>query len=590
MNTTTLMKSVTGALWQEREADERMVLALSQKFYLPEIVARVLVSRGYEVDNLADFLKPTLKNLLPDPFHFKDMEIAANRIADAVMNGEKIAIFGDYDVDGATSSALLKRYLRSCGNSPLIYIPDRIDEGYGPNAEAMQELGRKGIKLCITVDCGTVSFEPIAAAKQVGMEVIVVDHHLGAEKLPDAVAIVNPNRMDEISEYRHLAAVGMCFMLAVAINYKLRAAGWFSGKNIKEPDLLQLLDLVALGTVCDVMPLTGLNRAFVAQGLKVMRARRNIGIAALADVAAIDNVPSAYHLGFVLGPRINAGGRVGKSDLGARLLSTENAEEAYKIAEELNRLNAERRTIEQLVLEEALLQVEEKGADDAVVIASGSGWHPGVIGIVASRLKEKYNKPAAVVSVENGIGKASARSVAGVDLGAAIISAYTDGILIKGGGHEMAAGFTVAAEKIEELLGFLNARFENNEAIYKGRTLKINGFLSVSSVHAALAKSLAQLEPFGAGNSEPLFVVNDAILMKVDIVGENHLRCIIGDTKTDARNRSMKAMAFRASDTEMGRFLLGNIGKKMNFAGKIRLNNWQGYEKAEFLIEDVAQM
>lgn len=583
----TLARSATGSEWVLNDANERMVLALSQKFRLPEIAARVLAARGFDVDTSQNFLNPTLKSLLPDPFHFIDMETAATRIADAVMNGEKIAVFGDYDVDGATSSALLKRYLRDCGNSPLIYIPDRIDEGYGPNIEAMLELAGQGVKLCITVDCGTLSFEPISAAKTAGMEVIVIDHHLGSEQLPDAIAVVNPNRIDEISEYRYLAAVGMCFMLSIAVNIKLRSGGWFS--NHKEPDLLSLLDIVALGTVCDVMPLIGLNRAFVCQGLKILKNRNNVGLAALADVAGIDSIPSTYHLGFVFGPRINAGGRVGKSDLGARLLSTENYDEAFKIAEELNRLNTERKTIEQLVLDDAIAQVEKGEVGAPVIFASGEGWHPGVIGIVASRLKERFNRPAAVIAINNGLGKASARSVSSIDLGAAILSAQSQGILIKGGGHAMAAGFTIEANKITELYDFLCKRFSNNTDIFSERKLKIDGFLTVAALNTHLAKALSQLEPFGAGNYEPLFAITDAFLAKVDIIGNSHIRCIISDSRSGKTGGTIKAMAFRSIGTDLGKFLLSALGKNLSFAGKIRINNWQGYERAEFFLEDVKE-
>jgi single-stranded-DNA-specific exonuclease len=579
--------SVTGASWQLQEAPERMVLALSQKLYLPEIVARVLASRGFDNETAPNFLDPKLKNLLPDPMHFLDMEKAVNRIAQAITSGEKIAIFGDYDVDGATSSALLKRYFRECGNSPLIYIPDRIDEGYGPNVEAMLELAKQGIKLCITVDCGTLSFEPIAAASSAGMEVIVIDHHLSAEQFPEALAIVNPNRIDETSEYRYLAAVGMCFMVAVAVHSKLRTDGWFT-KLGKEPDLLSLLDIVALGTVCDVMPLVGLNRAFVAQGLKVLRTRKNIGLAALADVAGIDSIPGSYHLGFVLGPRINAGGRVGKSDLGARLLSTESHEEALKIATELNRLNLERKTIEQLVLDDAIAQVERNGTQHPIIFASGQGWHPGVIGIVASRLKEKYNRPSAVIAINNGEGKASARSVSGVDLGAAILSALQLGIIPKGGGHAAAAGFTVDETRIDELHSFLCNRFSENSDIFAGRKIKIAAYLTVAALNTKLAKSLSQLEPFGSGNHEPIFAITNAYLAKAEIIGNGHIRCIIGDARAGGTGGSIKAMAFRSADTELGKLLLSASGRNLNFAGKIRLNNWQGYERAEFLLEDAA--
>ncbi|NDB69842.1 MAG: single-stranded-DNA-specific exonuclease RecJ, partial [Methylocystaceae bacterium] len=417
---------------------------------------------------------------------------------------------------------------------------------------------------------------------------IVIDHHLSAEQLPEATAVVNPNRIDETSTYRYLAAVGMCFMLAIAVNSKLRAAGWFSNK--KEPDLLGLLDIVALGTVCDVMPLVGLNRAFVAQGLKVLRNRKNVGLAALSDVAGIDTIPGCYHLGFVLGPRINAGGRVGKSDLGARLLATENYDEAFQIATELNRLNIERKTIEQMVLDDAIAQVEKNYNDAPIIFASGHGWHPGVIGIVASRLKEKYNRPAAVLAIDKGEGKASARSISGVDLGAAVLCALQEGIITKGGGHAAAAGFTVAENRINELHEFFCKRFASNEAIFAGRKLKIDGFMTVAALNTQLAKALSQLEPFGSGNYEPVFAVTDAFLSKAEIIGGSHIRCIIGDARAGGTGGTIKAMAFRSVDTELGNFLLAASGKRLSFAGKIRVNSWHGYERAEFLLDDVAEI
>lgn len=581
-NSVSTGKSVTGAEWVFHEVSERDVLTFSQRYGLPEVVGRVLSARGVTLENAEDFLNPTLKSMLPDPFSFLDMEKAAIRLADAVKKGENIVIFGDYDVDGATSSSLLKRFFRSLGADVKIYIPDRIKEGYGPNVDALKWLKGQGADVCITVDCGTASIEPLAEAKRIGLDMVVIDHHLGGQDLPDAVAVVNPNRLDETSEYTYLAAVGMSFMLAVAVNAKLRECGWYDDHS--KPDLMDLLDIVALGTVCDVVPLKGVNRAFVAQGLKVMRGRKNTGIAALSDIAAINNIPEVYHLGFVLGPRINAGGRVGKSDLGARLLSTEDADEAHEISKQLDLFNAERKAIEQLVLEQAIEQVEKGDVLAPLLFAKSEGWHPGVIGIVAGRLKEKYNRPVAVISLENGVGKASARSVSGIDFGAAVVSANQSGLLVAGGGHAMAAGFTVEEAKIDQLHKFIADRFaENIEDCFR-RVIRLDGYLQASGVTVELAKSLKIVGPFGVANHEPRFAIGDAFIVKADIVGLDHVRCILSDGK----GKSIKAMAFRSVDTPLGQTILSSIGKKINIAGKVKLNSWQGVESAELLIDDIA--
>jgi single-stranded-DNA-specific exonuclease len=580
-------KSAKGAVWQLREADERMVLAFSQKLGLPDILSRILLARGVELEDVSEFLSPTLKKYLPDPFALLDMTKAAERLADAVVKGEEIAIYGDYDVDGATSSSLLKRFFRELGNEPIIYIPDRITEGYGPNTEALLELKKYGVDICVTVDCGTLSFGPIAEAKKAGLEMIVIDHHLGSETLPEAYAVVNPNRLDETSDQRHLAAVGVSFLLAVAVNAKLRERGWF--KDRSAPDLLGLLDLVAMGTICDVVPLVGVNRAFVAQGLKIMKARKNIGLAALSDVANIDDAPNAYHLGFLLGPRINAGGRVGKSDLGARLLSTQDIDEAYTISNQLDVLNAERKAIEAMVLENAISQVEKKGVDSAVVFAIGEGWHPGVVGIVASRVTERFNRPSAIISMKDGIGKASARSVNGIDLGSAIVAANQSGLLISGGGHAMAAGFTVAEEKIPELFEFLNARFKDNTEAYSVRQIKIDGFLSIDAVTNELADLIKQVEPFGTSNPEPRFVFADVFVIRADIVGADHVKCIIGTDNVGGTGKTIKAMAFRCLETPLGKLLINSRGKNITIAGRIKSSSWQGVDRVEIIIDDVAE-
>ena len=476
-------RSLTGRRWTARGLDERAALALAQRLALPEPVARVLAGRGIGLEEAEAFMAPTLRAQLPDPFHLRDMARAAARVAEAVMSGEAIAVFGDYDVDGATSAALLKRFFAAVGVPIRVYIPDRLKEGYGPNAPALLRLKAEGMRLVITVDCGTSALEPLAVAADAGLDVIVVDHHVAEPKLPPAYAVVNPNRLDETSPHRQLAAVGVAFLLVVAANRALREAGWY--RQHSEPDLMQWLDLVALGTVCDVVPLTGINRALVTQGLKVMARRANPGLKALADSARLDERPNAYHLGFLLGPRVNAGGRVGEADLGARLLTTSDPADAADLAQRLERYNQERQEIEARVLEEAIAAADAR-ALGAVVFVAGQGWHAGVIGIVASRLKERYNRPAFVVALEGEIGKGSGRSVGGIDLGSAVIAAKQAGLLLQGGGHAMAAGLTVAADRLDELRDFLETRIGREIAERRiVPTLALDGALALGAANRA---------------------------------------------------------------------------------------------------------
>ena len=456
-------RSLTGRRWAARLADERTALAIAQRHGLPEAVARLLAARDVDPDAVPDFLDPTLRRFLPDPSHLKDMDAAVTRMTQAVQEGERIVVFGDYDVDGATSSALLLRFFRAVGGNIDVYIPDRRKEGYGPNTAALLKLKADGAAVVVTVDCGVTAFEPLAEAKRAGLDTIVIDHHMAEITLPEAVAVVDPNRIDDDSPHKQMAAVGVAFLLAVGVNRRLREAGWYAGAGRAEPDLRQWLDLVALGTVCDVVPLTGVNRALVRQGLKVMAERRNIGLAALADVAGLKEVPGAYHLGFLLGPRVNAGGRVGQANLGARLLSSDDPHEVGALALRLDEFNAERRAIEREVLDQAIARVEglygpdRRGLPAALVVES-EGWHVGVIGIVASRLVERYGRPAFVIGLDGDLGKGSGRSVRGVDLGAAVIAARQAGLLVNGGGHAMAAGLTVTREALPGLTRFLDER------------------------------------------------------------------------------------------------------------------------------------
>jgi single-stranded-DNA-specific exonuclease len=579
-------RSISGKRWRARLTDQRGALALAQQLELPEIVARVMAARGIGVDEAAVFLNPTLRDQLPDPLHLLDMEAAVERIVAALTGDEVIGVFGDYDVDGATSSALLVRFFAALGRTVPVYIPDRRIEGFGPNIEALMKLKAEGVSLVITVDCGTTAFEPLAAAVDAGLDVIVIDHHVAEPQLPRGALVVNPNRLDETSEHGQLAAVGVTFLLVVALNRALREAFWY-GEGHGEPDLRDWLDLVALGTVCDVVPLTGVNRALVAQGLKIMAGRRNRGIVALAEVAGIDRRPDAYHLGYMLGPRVNAGGRVGESGLGTRLLSTEDEAEAGAIAARLDDYNRERQVIEAEVLDAAMAQASDQAAAGApVLLCAAEGWHAGVIGIVAGRLRERFERPACVVALENGTGKGSGRSVPGVALGPAVIAARQAGLLIAGGGHAMAAGFTVAADALDAFRDFLT----ENVARQIGSdppvpSLGIDGTLAPVAGTTDLIEQIEQVGPFGAGNPRPRFAFADVRVVKADVVGKGHVRCII--TGQDGTGR-LTAIAFRTADTELGQALLNTSGGTLHLAGNLQANEWQGRVSAQLVIDDAA--
>ncbi len=583
----TVERSFSGLNWRPRLDDDRAALVLAQRLGLPEIVGRALAARGIGPKDAELFLNPALKVQLPDPGHLKDMERGAGRIADAIEAGEGIAVFGDYDVDGATSSALLARFCRALGTEIETYIPDRIKEGYGPNRAAMLALGARGAKVIITVDCGVSAFEPLKAASDAGIDVVVVDHHVAEARLPEALAVINPNRLDDDSPHKQLAAVGVAFLLVVAVNRALRKRGFYSSRP--EPDLMGWLDLVALGTVCDQVPLTGVNRALVAQGLKVLARRTNPGLVALADVAGLDTRPEAWHLGFMLGPRINAGGRVGRPGLGAGLLACDDPAAAKGMAQELDAFNVERREIEALVLADALAQAEGGGGAGAgdLVFVAGVGWHPGVIGIVASRIGERMRRPVCVVAIDGDVAKGSGRSIAGIDLGAAVIAARQEGLLINGGGHAMAAGFTVARDRLgalEEYLGVRIAAQHVARGEEVGRTLFYDGAISVGGATTELVERIKALAPFGSGNSEPRFVLPSVTVAKAEIVGENHLRLFVRGQD----GGRIKAMAFRAADRPLGAALLQTGGAPVHLAGRLRIDDWQGRHDVEFLIDDAA--
>ena len=587
--------SLSGQRWLLRETDERLAQALRQRHELPDAIARLMAARGISLDDAAKFLNPRLRDCLPDPLQLKDMERAATRLAQAVMKGEQIAIFGDYDVDGATSSALLHEVLNSMGLQPFIHIPDRMKEGYGPNAPALLALGARGAKLILTVDCGTVAFAPLAIAADEGIDVIVVDHHQGEPELPRAYAVVNPNRADEpTNPCQQMAAVGVSFLLLVATVKHLRHAGWFNEAR-PEPNLLLWLDLVALGTVCDVMPLTGANRALVAQGLRQLATRSNLGLKFLADKAGLADVPGAYHLGFIYGPRINAGGRVGKSDLGVRLMTTRDEALATQIVEELENHNGERKALESLALEEAIAQAEAKLAQFPAIpllLLHAEGWHPGVIGIVAGRIKDRFGLPTMILAREGELAKASCRSIGGVDIGAAVAAAKGAGLLLGGGGHAMAAGFSVEAAKLAELEAFFALRWERIvQEAQANRSLKLDGMLGLGGINVAFAEQLAQLAPYGQGHPTPRWWIPSAMLLKADIVGTQHVRLILGDGDVGGRasGQRIKAMVWRAAEQPMGQNLLASAGKRFHLAATIQLNHWNGNTNAELVVEDAAQ-
>ncbi len=576
--------SIKGYHWINRDASIDKVTQLIQQHNVSEILARLLVGRGIDLDQVSNFLAPTLKNNLPDPFHLIDMRKAAEIIADAVMSNEKIVIFGDYDVDGATSSALLKRYLTLLNVNADVYIPDRIDEGYGPSVEAFAYLKEQGADLIITVDCGTVAFDAINFAKANNLKIIVVDHHLSGHEIPQADALVNPNRSDESSQYGYLAAVGVAFLVAVAVNSILRHKGYFNARS--EPYLLGLLDIVAIGTVCDVVPLEGLNRAFVVQGLKVLNKRKNPGVLAFCNLLNITGELTVYHLGYVIGPRINAGGRVGESSLGARLLATDSLAEAIELAQKLEIFNAERKAIEFGVFEQALAQAKEQSEEDKLILVAGNNWHPGVVGIVAGRLKEMMNKPTAVLSLNVNEGKASCRSVPGVDFGSAIVMAKEKGLLLSGGGHKMAAGFTVELTKIVALKSFLNENFATALSMISDKDSRyFDAYISVGSINLNLVKEIELLGPFGANNPEPKFLIKNVYIAKNYPFGESHINCMIGCNESKNLTNLVKATAFRSIDTNLGKILLEK-NNNLDLIGYLRINRWKDKEVVEFIIED----
>ncbi|MEL6595617.1 MAG: single-stranded-DNA-specific exonuclease RecJ [Pseudomonadota bacterium] len=570
--------SLTGRRWVGLDANaDRLAEAMMQATTLPRALCNVLVRRGVPAEDAAQFLEPQLRDLLPDPRSLRDMEKAATRFLDAVRGGQKIAIFADYDVDGGSSAALLICWLRALGREATLYVPDRIDEGYGPNDDAMAELAAAH-DLIVCVDCGTLSHGPIAAAK--GADVVVLDHHLGGETLPPALAVVNPNRQDESGDLAHLCAAGVVFLMLVEANRQQRESGR------QTPDLMSLLDLVALATVADVAPLVGVNRALVRQGLKIMARRQRPGLVALGDVARMDAAPNSYHLGFMLGPRVNAGGRIGKADLGARLLATDDPNEAAAMAERLDLLNTERRDIENAVRAAAMEQAEARGLDAPLVWAAADSWHPGVVGIVASRLKEATNRPAIVIGFDGDAGKGSGRSISGVDLGASIQRLAEEGLLEKGGGHKMAAGLSLNRAQLEPAMARLSDLMAKQGAGNAGpKDLRLDGMLMPGGAGIELVEQIEKAGPFGAGAPAPRFAFADVQVLFAKPVGESHLKLSFGD----GLGAKLDAIAFGAFDTALGPTLSSlDKGARVHLAGRLEINTWGGRQSVQLRLEDAA--
>ena len=576
--------SVSGKNWLFKKFNSSDVTKFTENFSLTEIVAKLLSIRKKNIDDIALFLDPKIKNLLPNPLHLKDMKSAIERTYKSIIKSELIGIFGDYDVDGASSTALLARYFLSINQKIQTYIPNRQTEGYGPNNLGFNNLISNGAKIIFTVDCGTLSFGPINFAQKLNVDVIVLDHHQSDVKLPEACAIVNPNRYDDTSELNYLCAAGVCFVFLVALNKKLRDENWFKNNNINEPNILNSLDLVSLGTVCDVVPLIGLNRAIVKQGLKIIKKRSNLGLKTLYDLCNIESQPTTFDLGFRLGPRINAGGRVGKASHGAELLISNDPKKTYQIALDLDKSNKERQAIELMLSEQINLEVKNYH-NHPVLVMSGNNWHEGIIGIVASRIKEKYNKPTILISLKQNIGKGSARSVVGFDIGSQIIKAVQCGILQKGGGHKMAGGFILKKENIPTFRDFLIKNFEKSNINSSVSTnLYLDSIIAPSALNEVFFDEINCLAPFGSGNSEPKFVIENIKVISANIVGNNHIKLVLSGKDGTV----FKSLAWNAINTPLEPFLNNKNKKRINIAGKIHLNQWRGERKVEFMIEDIA--
>ena len=578
------VSSISGKSWILKRYNQEDITFIKENFSLDEITSKLLSIRKIKKEDINSFLNPSIKNFLPNPNILMDMEKSSARAGKSIINNDKIGIFGDYDVDGATSTALLGNYFSELDLNYEIYIPDRKKDGYGPSKNSFQHLINKNVKLIFTVDCGTLSFEAIEFAKKNKIDVIVLDHHQSEIKLPEAFSVVNPNRIDDKSNLKYLCAAGVSFMFLVSLNKYLRSKNWFKKKNLIEPNLLNYLDLVSLGTVCDVVPLIGLNRAIVKQGLKIIKSKKNLGIKTLLDICKIETNPSVYHLGYMLGPRINAGGRVGKCSHGANLLLNKDPKSTFKIASELDLFNKERQMLEKSLLQKILDQTK-KNLNDPVLIISGNNWHEGVIGIVAARIKDKFNKPVIIISIDGDVGKASARSIVGFDIGSIIISATQEKIILKGGGHKMAGGFSIKVENIEKLKDFIFRKFKNiNENLSIRKPLLLDSVISPSAVNMDFYNKISLLQPFGSGNPEPRFMIENLNTINGKVVGDKHIKSVlIGEDGS-----TIKSIAFNATDNDLGAYLLNKNKKTFNIAGKLSLNEWRGQSNVEFIIDDIS--
>ena len=575
--------SVTERKWILKKFNSEDVSFIKDNFFLDEITSKLLAIKKIKREDLDNYLNPSIKNILPKHNTIKDMEKASKRVASAILNDEKIGILGDYDVDGATSTALLGNYFKKINHEFDIYIPDRKTEGYGPSIIGFKNLIDKGVKLIFTVDCGTLSFKPIEFAHNNNIDVLILDHHQSEMSLPKAHSIVNPNRFDDSSNLNYLCAAGVCFMFLISLNRELRNLNWFKLKKITEPDLINFLDLVSMGTVCDVVPLIGLNRAIVKQGLKILKSKKNLGLSTLLNICNIEREPTTYDLGYLLGPRINAGGRIGKCSQGADLLLEKNYKNAFYLASELDKQNKERQILEKDLLNKVLNSISD--FSDPVLILSGKDWHEGIIGIIASRIKERFNKPTIIISTNNKNGKASARSVIGFDIGSVIISAVQSGIVTSGGGHKMAGGFSIQIDKINEFKEFAIRKFRTlNVNISEEKKILIDSVVAPSALNLDFYNKINSLAPFGSGNSEPKFYIENLRLLNSKIVGEKHIKSIL----LGEDGSSIKTITFNATESNLGAYLLKKNKETFNIVGKISLNEWRGQKNVEFIIDDIS--
>lgn len=587
-------KSLRGYHWHIREYDEKLAQELHRRKNISPILSQLLVLKNIAIDDVDNYLNPKIKNLLRDPYDLLDMEAAVNTIENAIVDKKRLCIFGDYDVDGATATALMVRFFRALGIDVLTYIPDRIDDGYGMNEDIVKKLHEQGVEFIITVDCGISCHAAVEMANELGMTVVITDHHRGSEELPRAAAVVNPNRLDEKTPYGYLAGVGVAFMFCIALNSRLRKNGYYEKHHIEEVNLLSLLDLVALGTICDVMPLVGINRAFVCQGLKIFKNKNNnLGLATLAEVLGLGKIDDVYHLGFVIGPRINAGGRVGNASLGSKLLVCEDKLEARKLAEQLDNFNRERQTLEKDILDQAIEQIErEKLQDEPVIFVKGKNWHEGVIGVIASRLKDRYNRPVFVISHgEDGMAKASCRSVdRSIDIGSHIIEARERGLLVSGGGHTMAGGLTFSLDNLESLKQFMVEKIEKHLNSYlKHEERYADLLLDMNSINEKLLDDFEATGPFGVENSEPLVIIPNILVLNTKRFGRDneHLRCIITSSGLDGQNETMVANIFRFADKNISDDMFRRELKRCTMVGSLSLNSWMNVTRIQLRVEDV---